>query len=641
MMKQISQILVLCAAILLSLVASSDEDGERCGMYIAISSTSTVDDTKWGLYAGKDFDKNAPLGHPDIAVNIINLQGNSHQADESDENHESGVLVAQTVEFLEQFIWVPIPSGGQFEMEEGRTVTAIPGAGVLGGFNPKLTNADWNHSSAFFRPAVGEQREVNHPGRGAFTPFFNVALRTKDEIQAGREIFLDYGDNWEEDAKEEDLTTDDYKKLDATVDKMATFFEKYKEELDEKAKTDIYDFLIRDVMGAAAGSAKGRKIVDILPAFPESLTKVKDSGGSLAYSQPKSVRSLQWLESHGRCIDNIRPGGSTIPNAGRGAFATRKIKEGSLVSPVPLVHLPAKSIVNMHELGLSEEESEEGPVYFRLSDEVQGQQLFLNYCYGHPQSSMIFFPSGSVSSLINHSKEPNSKMVWSSHPAHQRHWYDLEPKELLSEDALHLGLLMEIVALREIYQGEEITIDYGDDWSEAWDAHVKQWEQKVASGEISKDWPVRALDLNEEYRGKFFKNPEELTEEPYPSNVMLKCFMQVSGATSTEKIDGKPVREWADPPNGVFDSDNLEDCVVSDYELLENSGVPDSVFMPYNYTVSLVKENQVSTIKNVPQRAFVFVDKPGTGDHFVKNPFRHYIAVPDDVFPQGPWRDLA
>lgn len=177
----------LVAAALLGFVAGS-EDAEQCGMYMAISSTSTVDDTKWGLYAGKDFANDSPLGYPDIAINLINLQGNAHIADETD---ETGTLVAHTVEFFEQFIWVPIPSAGQFELEEGRTVTAIPGAGVLGGFNPKLTNADWNHSAAFFRPALGEQRGVNHPGRGSYTNFFNVQLRTKDEIQAGREIFLD------------------------------------------------------------------------------------------------------------------------------------------------------------------------------------------------------------------------------------------------------------------------------------------------------------------------------------------------------------------------------------------------------------------------------------------------------------------
>lgn len=173
-------------------VAKKNDDKEQCGMYIAISSTSTVDDTRWGLYAGKDYDKNAPLGYPDVAINMFNLQGNAQLAEE-DEHSEN--LVAQTVEFFEQFIWVPIPSGGQFELEEGRTVTAIPGAGVLGGFNPKLTNADWNHSASFFRPNIGEERGVNHPGRGAYTTFYNVALRSTDEIQKGREIFLDYGDN--------------------------------------------------------------------------------------------------------------------------------------------------------------------------------------------------------------------------------------------------------------------------------------------------------------------------------------------------------------------------------------------------------------------------------------------------------------
>jgi hypothetical protein len=59
----------------------------------------------------------------------------------------------------------------------------------------KLTNADWNHSSALLRPNIGEEPRVNHPGRGAYTNFYNVGLRSKDEIQKGREIFLDYGDN--------------------------------------------------------------------------------------------------------------------------------------------------------------------------------------------------------------------------------------------------------------------------------------------------------------------------------------------------------------------------------------------------------------------------------------------------------------
>ncbi|CAB9505826.1 Guanylate cyclase [Seminavis robusta] len=639
MLRQILQVTTTAASFLLlsslsSVPVSLAEEDLECGMYMAISSTSTVDETRWGIYAGKDIPNGAPLGGPDVAINIFNLQGNTQMADE---NEEADSLLASTVDFFEQFIWVPIPSGSQFDLEDGRTVTAIPGAGVLGGFNPKLTNADWNHSAAYFRPSLGEQPGVNHPGRGAYSNFYHVELRSKDEIPAGREIFLEYGDNWEEEAKEEDLTTEDYRKLDATVEKMANFFDKYNDELDEKAKTDIYDFLIRDVMGAAAGAGKGRKIVDLLPAYPESLPKVKESGGSLAYSQPKSIRSTAWLQNHGRCIDNIGPGASTIPHAGRGAFARRKIKEGGLVAPVPLVHLPAGSMMDMHEIGSSDDGGEEGPVYYKLSDEVQGKQLLLNYLYGHPESSMLFFPSGSVSCLINHSKEPNAKLVWSTHPGHQRHWYDMSPEELLTMETMYIGLLIEVVALRDIEEGEEIFIDYGDEWAAAWEAHVKEFETKVASGDLPKDWPIRALDLNDEFSKKAFKNPDELAMEPYPNNVMLKCFVQVTPEVIPEKIDGKPVREWVMPKDGVFDSDSLEDCTVTDYREVDN-GVMSAI--PYNYTVSLGRDGGATRIKDVPHRAFVFVDKPGTGDQFAQNPFRHYISIPDDVFPQGPWRDL-
>lgn len=305
---------------------------------------------------------------------------------------------------------------------------------------------------------------------------------------------------------------------------------------------------------------------------------------------------------------------------------------------MPLVQLPARSIVNMHELGRTDDENEDEPIYYRLSDEVQGEQLLINYCYGHPESSMIFFPSGSGSSLINHSKEPNAKMVWSDHPAHQRHWYTLTPEELLSQETLYIGLLIEIVALRDIVPGEEIFINYGSEYEEAWEKHVKQWEGMVAAGTLPNEWPTRALDLNEEYKGKVFKDKEQLKRESYPSNVMLKCFVQVSPDAKPEKVNGKTVREWAEPPTGAFDSDTLEDCIVETYEKTDDET---SGLMPYNYTVTLLKDKQATLIQKVPHRAFVFVDKPGTSDQFVPNPFRHYISIPDDVFPQGPWRDLA
>ena len=170
-------------------VVGSDED--QCRLYLAESSTSTADEPKWGLYAGVDYEKGDVIQPTDLAIQTFDLMGNNRAKDEDDETYLQSI-----VQFFEQFIWVPDCSGGKWELEEGRCVTAIPGPGVLGGFNAKLTNTDWDHSLAYSREALGEQPGVAHPGRGASTHFFNVGLRSKDVIASGSEIFLDYGENW-------------------------------------------------------------------------------------------------------------------------------------------------------------------------------------------------------------------------------------------------------------------------------------------------------------------------------------------------------------------------------------------------------------------------------------------------------------
>ena len=74
--------------------------------------------------------------------------------------------------------------------------------------NPKLTNADWNHTLAYRRLAWGETAGLSHPGRGASSPYFDVTLSATEKIPAGMEIFINYGENWnpeEDDKSEEEL----------------------------------------------------------------------------------------------------------------------------------------------------------------------------------------------------------------------------------------------------------------------------------------------------------------------------------------------------------------------------------------------------------------------------------------------------
>ena len=501
--------------------------------------------------------------------------------------------------------------------------------------NPKLTNADWNHTLAYRRLAWGETAGLSHPGRGASSPYFDVTLSATEKIPAGMEIFINYGDNWnpeEEDKSEEELLLEDHPKIDETIDKMIAFFEKHQEELDPESKQAIYKFLIQDVLYAAAGKKKGKLISSLMPETPDELKEVQENGGAMKLSFPKNMRTLPWLEKHGICMDNIRPGPSTIPHAGRGAFATRSIKAGTTVAPVPLIHLADSEIMKMYPLvSMKDEENEE---YFVRQEKSQpiGSQLLLNYCLGHPDSRLLFFPTGAGFSFVNHSPEPNAKLVWSDHPNNKLHWLDLKPMLLHREENEHLGLMMEVIATKDIAEGEEITINYGPEWVAAWNTHVAKW-QTLADGGAAASWPLRSLD----YNNMFLDKPIPLNVEEHPENLMIKCFLMVKRPEGESPVnsEGDKVRIWTETPI-TMKSENLFDCILSEVQEVTTPEGERS----WNYTIEWNGKSGTTWVKHVPQKAILFVDKPGTSDQHMADSFRHYIGIPDDIFPKGPWRNI-
>jgi len=142
--------------------------------------------------------------------------------------------------------------------------------------------------------------------------------------------------------------------------------------------------------------------------------------------------------------------------------------------------------------------------------------------------------------------------------------------------------------------------------------------------------------MNDEYRTKAYKTESELDEEPYPKGVALVAFLMI--AESSETGTKEDPKHWSQPTGGTaYHSDNLFEPEVIDRVKLEDS----SAAMPYNYTVRWTNNKGEHTfVKDVPHEAFLFVDEPETGDQFVENAFRHYIGIPDDVFPNGAWRNL-
>jgi hypothetical protein len=176
-------------------------------------------------------------------------------------------------------------------------------------------------------------------------------------------------------------------------------------------------------------------------------------------------------------------------------------------------------------------------------------------------------------------------------------------------------------------------LDYGPEWKAAWAEHVKVWDAKVQSGEIPKEWPLRAADLNKEYGTKHFKTPEEQENEPYPENVSLGAFLMVADSTETGRANDPKI--WTSPPkDGRFLAEHIFEADVISFEEVDDAA------SPYNYTIRWANTDGAETyVSKVPHSAFVFVDEAETGDLFTDEPFRHYISIPDDVFPQGPWRN--
>jgi hypothetical protein len=238
----------------------------------------------------------------------------------------------------------------------------------------------------------------------------------------------------------------------------------------------------------------------------------------------------------------------------------------------------------------------------------------------------MFFPSGAITGLINHSKEPNAKMAWSNHPNNHKHWFDMDPDTLIAEGNQHLGLLMEIVSIKDIKEGEEVFIDYGEDWQEAWDKHVADWEESVTEGDLPSPWPMRALDLMQAYKDKAF--PTVIND-----NILLKAFLMVKKPEDERPVNdkGEKVRIWTETKS-TLTSENLFD--ISILETIEDEAEG------WWYTIAWEGKEEMTVVKKVPHRAIVLMDKPGTSDQHFEESFRHYIAIPDDVFPQGPWRNV-
>lgn len=225
------------------------------------------------------------------------------------------------------------------------------------------------------------------------------------------------------------------------------------------------------------------------------------------------------------------------------------------------------------------------------------------------------------------------------------------------------GLMLEFIAIRDINEGEEILIDYGNHWQNAWDLHISQWAPVDPEKDfnnythLTKFSPTNAGKAVYR-RAEFYKSDnapiktmKEQETDPYPTNVVFKCRVDVDigigNYTYAPKTTPFYKRKWVSNDNKV-DYKKSRKCniidrldVSSDYDGNDNH--------PFLYTVEMndvrknqgkrtIYENQVITA--VPFRAIDFVNEKYSSDMFLKNAFRHEMGLPDGLWPEA-WMNLV
>lgn len=576
---------------------------------------SAIPNSGLGMYTAKEIPKDSRIFFGDVVVQVEDTYLNKKLRYRS-----HGVKKFSEPEWLlHNYYWDPNNAMAEFDAREIETI--IPGLGMLANSHTGLVNAQHKSPRRY-----ADLSRLLDPGAGASSTYHDVHFDALQHIEAGAELYVGYGDDWFADraALGEIPLSFDFKVADKGVKLLGGISEKF---LDESSKSS---FVIDGLDLFRKASLPSQRLVN---AIPHNLTVFKGAieRGTADLTVPNRVRSKEWLQANGGCLDNIRPGISTIKQAGRGAFATRHLKNGEVISPMPVVH------IRRHHMEIYDSED-----YRQFDAETwrDSTQQLINYCYSHPESSLLLYAYAPVVNYINHNfKEPNAEIRWSNFPNHQRSWLDRTPNDLDQED--HAGLIMELVATRAITAGEEIFINYGSSWEEAWNDFVNSWEPNPND----ESYASTAL-LNQEITWLQLTNETEKYPFINSIDVLTGCFVHLS-----ETVKGPrqqlPIYIWKGAEDLFDTGDYLKRCEIIEienrprhppFEVFDRHGSVKPVDVKYTVILHIDNERRAKVI-NVPRKAILFFDEMYMSDNFKRGSFRHEMHLPDHMVPEA-WRDM-
>jgi hypothetical protein len=432
-----------------------------------------------------------------------------------------------------------------------------------------------------------------------------------------------------------------------------------------------------------------KKLLDVVPSnsFNDKDDDVNDGGykdkkiatKELVKVLARSVlepRPIGWIKQNGVCLEHLVPKKSTIKDAGLGGFAQYGVAKDDIIVPTPVLQTVHKEILTLYERNNDNNNNNKRDFIDNPDKYKIGTGLLYNYCFGHTDSSMLLCPLTSAM-LINHcsvgrSKQfdcghpdgPNAVVRWSSGWDNDSiQWRNATLDEIDNKFGRILSL--EVIATRDIQPNEEVFIDYGIDWENAWMKHVEKWNNRVPK--IKESDYISAQEANSR-KGPIMKNliSGNLRENAVHPYLLLGCQYEID-----ENIDfknknyTKPDKFWKTMNDKQILQTYSEDG--SDYVYYDKLGYinhneyshwPCSVLKEEGagtgrYTVQIhqsplrskktrttswSKNNVPRILTNYKQESIHYFIKPNSQDHIRPGVFRHHVGLPDNIYPNH-WKN--
>lgn len=186
-------------------------------------------------------------------------------------------------------------------------------------------------------------RHRNNPVAGAITTHHRRTSKARLPIASGAELLVSYGSEWFE-SRPQLGPIPLYEELDQASKLLERWFADLP--VNDTLRSDLWTTFVQEtnftesrILGAFHNVSWSKVRAVHYEQYQNNVTAALES---------TTRRNPSWLEEHGVCGDTVVP--KVSEGKGYGAFTRRRVREGQVILPVPLIHLPNRDVLDMYKI---------------------------------------------------------------------------------------------------------------------------------------------------------------------------------------------------------------------------------------------------------------------------------------------------